>query len=198
MGKLPVINEQQLIVLKEALNFLHVEELRGICVQLSLPTKGKKVPLITRIMHFLATDEIVIEPQMPRVSRAQRGHAYPLSPETPMLKGAYKNDLQTRLFFKQLIGEYFHFTAFGIDWLNERWMSGNPPTYQEFATMWQAEYARRKIHASQPKEEWAYINFTQNFVQENPDATREMINAAWEKEHTRNKKIVATILSTIS
>ncbi len=61
-----------------------------------------------------------------------------------ILKGSYKNDLKTRLFFKNIVGDHFHFTAFGIDWINEKWMEGNPPTYRDYATMWQSEVDRRK------------------------------------------------------
>ena len=110
-----------------------------------------------------------------------------LDKETLMLKGAYKNDLKTRLFFKQLIGEYFHFTAFGIDWLNDRWMEGKPPTYQEFAEMWHKEYEKRKKTPVPPKEEWAYINFVQNSLSISPTASQESINHAWECERQKQK-----------
>ena len=158
---LPLINELQLNKLKDALNFLHVEELRDLCSKFCFINKGKKIVLIARIVHFIKTGEVIHEPKIPAISCAKRGHVYPLLPDTVILKGAYKNDLRTRLFFKQLIGEHFHFTAFGIDWLNDCWMSGNPPTYQAFADMWQARYLRRKSVGSDPKIEWAYINFTQ-------------------------------------
>ena len=148
--------------LKEALLFLHVAELEAICTQLGLVAKGKKIILIARILNFISTGEIIKEPKIPAVSKVKRGCDYPLETGTCMLKGAYKNDLKTRLFFKKLIGEHFHFTAFGIDWLNERWLEGKPPTYEEFATMWKSEYARRLKIGSTPKEEWAYINFTKN------------------------------------
>ena len=52
--------------------------------------------------------------------RVRKGKKYPLQPKTKILIGAYKNDLATRLFFKELIGDHFHFTTFGIDWINER------------------------------------------------------------------------------
>lgn len=190
-----ITNEQQLTSLKAALLFFHVAELRDLCLQLSLPKVGTKISLVCRIVHFVSTGQIITEPPVPAVSRAKRGVVYALKPETLMLKGAYKNDLKTRIFFKSLIGGHFHFTAFGIDWLHERWLNGNPPTYQEFADMWQAEYDRRKKYGSTPKEEWAYIKFTQNFLQENVYATREMLNAAWEKERERCKTVAAGILS---
>lgn len=167
--------------MKNSLNFLHCEELKEIALKLGLSEKGKKGELIARIMHFLQTGEKLTLPRFPTVSCAKRGVSYPLDPKTLMLKGAYKNDLKTRLFFKRLIGEHFHFTAFGIDWLERRWMEGNPPTYQEFAEMWQ----ERKKMALPPKEEWAYINFLQQ------GGTKEM----WEKERLKHKQSVLKMLS---
>lgn len=112
-----------------------------------------------------------------------------------MIKGAYKNDLKTRLFFKVLIGEYFHFTSFGIDWLNELWMEGRPPTYQEFSSMWKLEYQRRKENPVDPKAEWAYINYVQSFIKQFPDATQKDINHAWENERERHKTRVTKFMN---
>lgn len=192
--KKSLLNDEKIASLNYALNFLHVAELRDLCVKLDLPDSGKKGMLVYRIVHFVKTKEIVREPHTPQVSRAQRGKIYSLSPSTLMLKGAYKNDLKTRLFFKQLIGEYFHFTAFGIDWLNDRWLKGNPPTYQEFADMWREEYARRKEVGATPKEEWAYITFVQKCIQEHPDASRIVIMEAWGEEREKQKRLVFTLL----
>lgn len=175
--------------LKKSLLYFHVSELRELCEKLLLPSKGKKMNLIERIVHFSKTGEIIIEPKIPSVSKAQKGKDYPLLPQTLMLKGAYKNDLKTRLFFKDLIGDYFHFTAFGIDWLNTRWLEGNPPTYQEFSKMWEAEYARRKKMGSTPKEEWAYINFTQSYISEHPQSTRNEQLKAWEDERQHHIRL---------
>lgn len=142
--KYHLLDEAKLSSLRTSLNFLHVEELANICLQLSLPNKGKKISLIARILHFIRSGQIIIESKVPAISKARRGVIYVKSSTALMLKGNYKNDLQSRIFFKNLIGEHFHFTAFGIDWLNERWLSGNPPTYQEFANMWQEEYQKTK------------------------------------------------------
>lgn len=171
---------------KESLTFLHVEELRQLAKKLSLADKGNKMEIILRILHFMETGEKLTVPKFPEVSCAKRGVVYPIEKKALMLKGAYKNDLKTRNFFKELIGDHFHFTAFGIDWLNERWMSGNPPTYEEFALMWQ----KRKEMSAPPKEEWAYINFVQKFLASHPKAGRECINEAWEKERERHKAIL--------
>jgi hypothetical protein len=155
--------------LKRSLNFLHVIELKNICNKLELSEKGKKGELILRILRFIETGEKLTITPFPKVSCARRNEKHELPENSLMLKGSYKNDLKTRLFFKKIIGEYFHFTAFGIDWLNERWMNGNPPTYKEFANMWIAETTRRKTSPAEPKAEWAYINFLQDYYNKNPN-----------------------------
>jgi hypothetical protein len=79
---------------------------------------------------------------------------------------------------KTLIGPHFHYTAFGIDWLNDRWMMGNPPTYQEFATYWIVENERRKKHTEDPKKEWRFINFMQEMQMTHPMTSRNDMMAA--------------------
>ena len=190
-------NREQYSILKTALDFLHVEELKVICTGLSIPDKGKKGQIILRILHFIETGTIITEPKIPNVSLAKLGQEYDLAPNSLILKGAYKNDLLTRNFFKKLIGSYFHFTAFGIDWINEKWLAGMPPTYQEFADMWVGEYKRRKSEGSCPKTEWAYINFVQNFIKINPNTTKDRILKAWEAKRIKQKEIVNDILRRV-
>jgi hypothetical protein len=149
--------------LEKSLNYLHVAELKDYCNHFNLSIRGKKNALILRIIHFLKTGEKIDVPKYSTVSCAKVRQIIELKPSALMLKGSYKNDLKTRLFFRRLIGDYFHFTAFGIDWLEELWMQGKPPTYQEFADMWKQEYAFRKKNGSTPKAEWAYINLVKRY-----------------------------------
>lgn len=189
-----MINHDNQSILKETLNFLHVSELRVICSKLSILDKGNKKYLITRILHFIKTGEILIEPKVPKISCAKRGIIDPLHPNTLMLKGSYKNDLRNRQFLKSLIGKHFHFTATGIDWLNERWIQGNPPTYQEFADIWQSQYIKHKDNPNSPKEEWAYINFTQDFLSKNPKSSLEDIIKNWKIYREKQRSIVYSII----
>lgn len=99
-----------------------------------------------------------------------------------MLKGSYKNDYATRSFFKALIGSHFHFTAYGIDWLQERWEQGKPPTYREFANMWQSQWQWRKQQKVDPKEEWAYLNFCQQFMKKYPHSSRSQMMKEWKEK----------------
>jgi hypothetical protein len=96
---------------------------------------------------------------MPATSLAQNYPQQTLSASSLMLYGSYKNDALTRAFFISLIGPQFHFTAFGIDWLKQRWHEGKPPTYQEFAHYWIDETQKRTDKKAAPKQEWAFINF---------------------------------------
>ena len=188
------MDEEKFSQLQESLNYLHVAELKDYCTKFALSTKGKKSALINRILHFLQTGEKIDVTPYPRNS-VGRGASI-LAPNELMLKNIYKNDLKTRIFFKKLIGDYFHFTAFGIDWLQEAWMAGKPPTYQEFADMWRLEYKRRQEFGSQPKEEWAYIRFVQKYLNEtNTDLKeRNQILEAWEKERLRHKEIIRKLI----
>jgi len=192
-----LIDQIDIIEFKRSLNFLHMEELKDICSRSSLSVKGKKIELIARIVHYIKTGEKLTSPKFPKASYAKPGQDKILSKNSLMLKGAYKNDLRTRLFFKKLIGEQFHFTAFGIDWLNARWLSGNPPTYQEFADMWVKEKLRRDTQTASPKEEWAYISFIQDYFNKLPDATHEEMKAAWASERQKRKEYVGNALRNL-
>jgi len=183
-------------VLRISLLFLYVQELRDLAIRLDLSPRGAKMALILRIVHFLKTGERLTSTKIPDISCAKRGVFYPMALQALMLKGAYKNDLAARLFFKSHIGEYFHFTAFGIDWLNMRWLSGDPPTYQAFIQMWVSEFDRRQRQPVEAKEEWAYINFVQEFSSNVPHCTSTAILEAWQTERERNKGLVMALLAS--
>lgn len=166
----------------DALYFMSPAELKKICEKYSLPTNGMKGDIINRLKHFFETGKILLLPKIPAHAKAQPGKTYPLSAQTLILKGAYKNDLKTRLFFKKLIGPHFHFTAFGLDWIRQRWLAGKPPTYQQFADFWHNENQRRKKENVQPKQEWAYLSFIQRYLAKHPNAKRAEIAKKWKEE----------------
>lgn len=143
------------------------------------------------------TGEILQPKKIPTISKAETGKKYPLKPDTLILYGAYKNDLTTRNFFKKLIGEHFHFTAFGQDWIAKRWQQGKPPTYSEFAKAWQKEYLKRKSSKANPKKEWAYLNFLQRFLTQHPNASKQQLALAWKKERNKQAKNAMWVLDKI-
>ncbi|HQU09343.1 MAG TPA: hypothetical protein PLV25_05215, partial [Opitutales bacterium] len=155
----PLLSVGNLQLLKEALPFLNVAELKQILNQWQLPQSGKKAAWIECLVTFISTGAIPFPPRFPAPCKAPKGQKQPLHLNALILYGAYKNDAATRAFLKQAIGPHFHFTVFGHDWIRGRWLSGSPPTFGAFIEFWCAEYASRKTHSSALKEEWAYLNF---------------------------------------
>lgn len=161
----------------EDLYVLSMGQLNMLCRKLHVDARGKKEFLIRALKHYLLTGAQLEKEVIPEMSCAKKGESIDLSPEGLMLFGTYKNDLKTRIFLKSLIGEHFHFTAAGIDWIKERWLEGHPPTFQEFADWWQAGYK-----VSRPlKKEWAFLNFVKNYQ----DMPRHEVMRLW-KGHQKN------------
>jgi hypothetical protein len=182
------LTQEEQKALHDALHYMSVAELKECCNVLALNNSGNKSTLIERITTFALTGTIPSIPTIPPISRAKHHETQALHPQSLMLHGNYKNDARTRAFFKSIIGEYFHFTAFGIDWLNEQWLKGTPPTYQEFARYWVQEYETRKRTKPIPKQEWAYINFLQDAQKSMPHACKDELMATWHQ--TRKEKIL--------
>lgn len=184
--------------LRISLLYMNMTELRYVSRFLHLPPNYTKLNLIERILLYVSSGIRSEQPRIPDVSRGTSKKSEPLMPHEKMLYGIYKNDAKTRLFFKQIIGEDFHFTAFGIDWLKDRWMQGNPPRYQEFADYWRAESQRRNVTKEQPKEEWAYLNYAQDFLRANPNASHAQIIAAWKNERKKQVEKAYSLLGMSS
>ncbi|HZW61454.1 MAG TPA: hypothetical protein VFF04_04460 [Candidatus Babeliales bacterium] len=193
----PLLDTENIQELKESLNHLHVSELKSICLQLELPTNKKKGALIASIIAFIETGKILGNPVIPPISKYKKTSCSVLEPETLILYGNYKNDHATRAFMKKLVGDHFHFTAFAQDWLHDRWLAGNPPTYKEFADYWTQEYNARKEKKASAKQEWAYINFVQKYVQEKPDAKHTVIAQEWQKHRQKHARKAENILKKL-
>lgn len=191
--KMKLLSQNDHVELKEALSYMHVNELKLQLELLQLSSKGfNKKELVERLVHYAVTGEELPPLEIPAISKAKRGAPYFLAPQERMLYGSYKNDLATRNFFKQIIGDHFHFTAQGLDWLRERWLAGKAPTYKEFAKEWQDEYERNKQQKRAPKQEWAYIRFVQEYIKQFPEASKAEVIDAWE---TRRQEQVQKALS---
>lgn len=187
---------KDLETLFEALHYLKMAELRDILKSFQLPHKDKKPLLIDRIVLFLKTGDCLPSPTIPKHVYAPKGYKRHLSPEEPIYYKTYKSDLETRLFFKQLIGAHFHFTAYGNDWLEEQWLEGKNPTFQDYADFWQAEHLRRKTSPADPKKEWAYLNFCQKYLQKHPNAPRKDMMSEWKKLQKEKAEFVFNMLKT--
>jgi hypothetical protein len=177
-----------------ALLYLNMRELKTICVHFKIPTQGEKINLIGNIKIYLTNGKIAEIATIPAVSKAKPRTLYPLAPQTMILKGSFKNDLKTRIFLKKLIGNHFHYTAYGIDWIKNCWMQGTPPTYKQFATYWQSEHQARQISKAPMKEEWAYLNFLARYQKQHPAASKSQAIAAWKIERKVHVEKVENML----
>jgi hypothetical protein len=176
---------------------MKMAELKKVCKKLKISDAGKKAQLIKRIVIFIQTGRVMPLPKIPASSRVQNYPIQNLEPHALMLYGEYKNDAKTRAFFKKLIGSYFHFTAFGIDWLNDRWIQGKPPTYQEFADYWIKEKKQRILKKAKPKDEWAFIKFMQCMKKEEPNATKDDLMHAWKRLQANKAQLVDKLLCKV-
>lgn len=188
------LSAEQCEQLYQGLHYLHMDELRSLADTFQLATKGTKKQLINRLFARVKGTLPPKEPVIPSVSCAKKGGQYPVAPDTLMLYGAYKNSHEQRALFKQLVGDHFHFTAYGVDWLKEQWAAGKPPTYQQFADYWQNQYVERSTGASESKEEWAYIKFLQEYSLLHSDATAYEMKQAWHVQRSAQKDIVWQLL----
>ena len=188
------LNAKQQEELFKALFYLKVNELKLFCDLLDLPFKGEKIILIKNIKYYILTGKVPEVKTMPDISQAKTKVVYPLLPNTKILYGSFKNDLKTRNFLKTLIGNHFHYTAFGIDWIKEKWFSGEPLTYAEFATYWQSEYLIRQETKGPLKPEWALLNFLERYQNTNPNTSKIEAMTAWKKVRKEQFYIAKAIL----
>lgn len=189
------LREESLQELHNDLYFLKMGELKKLCLLYELQPCSTKEAIIAQLYAFLGSGLKMESQPLPDQSRAKKGEFPSLARDSLMLKGAYKNDARTLAFFKELIGRHFHFTAYGIDWLNDRWKKGNPPTYADFARMWQEEYEKRKASPAPLKKEWALLTFLKNYKESRPMATKTEAILAW---HVEREAAVKRIMAKLN
>jgi len=188
------LNESEQENLYKAIFYCNISELKSLCKNLNIQPYGEKLDFIKNIFQFVTTGASNPVPVMPTASKAKKYCHYPLAPDILIVHGAFKNDLQTRIFLKSLIGKHFHYTAFGIDWIKAHWLAGTPPTYQEFATYWQKEFSNRQITKAPMKDEWAYLKFVDRYKKSCPQASQSDAIKAWKKHREEQVAIVRKIL----
>ncbi|MEL6224163.1 MAG: SAP domain-containing protein [Cyanobacteria bacterium J06627_8] len=187
------MNEANACQLAESIYYLKLDELRLICQSLSLPERGAKGMLVKRVLNAVG----VVSEDVRAISAGREikfpGYRGPLKPEQYILPGHYTNGSRMRTKLKTLIGEHFHFTNYGMEWIRERWRTKQYPTFEEFATFWQQEYERRQ---SGGEFESLATNARVRFFRalEGKGLTRNQLEAAWQAERLRHVKLVSSIL----
>lgn len=190
------LTKNQKPIFYKALFYLKIKELKSLCQKLKIKPHGEKTDFIENIYQFVTTGKPTQPRIIPSNSKSKPRMTYPLKPDALILYGSFKNDLKTRIFFKSLIGSHFHYTAFGIDWIKEKWLRGSPPTYAEFASYWQQEYTHRKKSPAPMKPEWAYLNYLNHYKKLNPSDSKTEAMNAWKIYQQKQVSLVENILNT--
>lgn len=182
--------KKNLTQLESSIYFLKVGELKKIIQILNLNFSGNKPNMIRRIIAWYENKEENFKTEKP-VTQIISPIA---NPKTHLMKGIYKNNAESRTIFQSLIGPHFHFTVFGLDWLNQQWNLGISPTFQEFAKFWQEEFEKRKIKKAPLKDEWMFLRFQKEFKEKHPNATNREFQSAWHKIRQENLNITLKLL----
>ena len=93
------IREKYLSQLQGSLKLLHVSGLKDVCKILNISCKGKKPFMLSCILTFLKTGEILSGPKISLISVVLKRQKNSLSLDSLISKGNYKNDLKNRSFF---------------------------------------------------------------------------------------------------
>lgn len=172
---------------QESIYYLKVDELKRVCGRLGLAQTGSKAELIQSVFKFYGLKEKTLLP------KSFEKYAGKLSQETHILPGYYSNGQKSREIFKQLIGDHFHFTTYGMNWIKSQWVDEKYPTYKQFARFWQSEYDRRKSGESfKSADTNARVRFFR--AKKGLGLSKDELEALWQKERKRNKAIVMRII----
>eukprot|EP00392_Amoebophrya_sp_AT5.2_P006986 g6998.t1 len=197
--------------LETALYYLHVPELREVCSgTLKILDKGAKNLLVQRVVAYLRhypREKPVLAslrsfpPEAGRRAGEDAGPSDRFQPtrvENLMAHKVYKNDARHREFFVRQIGPQFHFTAAGIEWLNERWLQGVRPTFQEYIEYWKETNEELKNSGKKPSAGFQTLQFNQFQTRHGSKGwNREKLLEEWSKERTEKKKLALQIVGEI-
>ena len=176
----------------EGIYYFKIDELKLLCGELEISVVGKKQDLINHILSSLNLQDDSINNGKDLKTKLPKRHPKNANSETHIIPGEYTNGKKSRQIFKNLIGEHFSFTIYGMDWIKECWDNHIYPSYKDFAEYWSTEYQRRKAGGSfsGPK-----TNRRVLFFRENKGLTKDQLEKAWKKERELNVVSVRSIIS---
>ncbi|NRA69161.1 MAG: hypothetical protein HRU19_32120 [Pseudobacteriovorax sp.] len=189
MSKPVTLSKKRWDQLVDGIYYLKVDELVQIASHLGLHVHGRKQQLIDGILRFYQLGTVP-KPPAPKPNKKAQPAA---NPEVYIIQGTYTNGPASRKKLKKIIGDHFHFTTYGMDWIRDRWAEGHSPTWEEFARFWQSEYQRRKDGGEfSSKQTNARVRFFRE--QKGQGLTKEELNAAWEERRQNKLNLVCSIL----
>lgn len=149
--------------------YWYKSELQDFCRKTGLKIAGKKEELAERIEDFLKNGRIKTpiirkKTQKRRKKSKNNQQVIPSSLDEKILDNFTSSKL-FRQFFKQNIGNHFHFTVYMMNFIK----SHPGITYQEFINEWNAEYERKKdkTHKREIMSSCEYNQYIRDFFEDN-------------------------------
>ncbi|PAF17669.1 cytoplasmic protein [Terribacillus saccharophilus] len=161
------------------------EELVQFCRENDLPVSGSKMEITARIESFLR-DGLIEKParKQSRSKKKFRKSPEPLSRSTVITED-HRCSQQVRAFFKQEIGDHFHFSTYIQNYFRDN--IGN--TYEDAICAWHEEEARKQDPAYKKEiaPQFEYNRFIREFFSNpiNKGKTRSQAVEAWNRKKSK-------------
>ena len=168
LNKRPNLNKD--INLKDFKDFYWLkEELVTFCREIGINSSGGKIDIANKIEVYLRTGKIERK-RTSKIGKTKKGIQKIPENINDAIPDNYTSSQLFREYFKSIIGQHFHFTAYMAKYIKD-----HPGiTFKEYADEWCAEYERRKNKNYQPKimKSCEYNQYMRDFFKDNPDRTR--------------------------
>nr|WP_318540569.1 DUF6434 domain-containing protein [Terribacillus saccharophilus] len=158
------------------------EELVQFCRENELPVSGSKMEITARIESFLR-DGLIEKPKQ-KQSRRKKRSKEPLSRSTVITED-HRCSQDVRAFFKQEIGEHFHFSTYIQDYFR----ANIGKTYEDAINAWHEEQTRKQDPAYKKDiaPQFEYNRFIREFFSNpiNKGKSRSQAVEAWNKKKSK-------------
>ncbi len=168
MTERPPLNKK--ITLKDFKDFYWIqEELVSFCRKIGINCSGGKIEIANRIVKYLKTGKI--EKKNTNKNRGTKKGIQRIPKNiNEVIPDNYSSSQLFKKYFKSIIGQHFHFTAYMAKYMKDR----PEITFKRYINEWQAEYKRRKDKNYHPKimRSCEYNQYIRDFFKDNPKRTR--------------------------
>ena len=156
--------------------YWYKKELVEFCKQNKLKTTGRKPELTERISYFLQNGCPPKTNNLKSPTNKKTIQALPRSIDEPIPENYTSSELY-RAYFKSIIGDHFHFTAYMM-----KYIKNNPGiTFRQYTNEWQAEHERRKDKNYKPDimKSCEYNQYIRDFFIDNKDRSLKDAIECW-------------------